>query len=71
MCCSVILQCHLILGLGLHPEFDPWGRPFDSDYYPEYFKKKGTPLAGPFTFILDGVQGDADFIAAMFQLNRY
>lgn len=28
------------------------------------------PLAGEFRFILDGVQGDADFVAAMFQLQR-
>lgn len=60
----------LCLGLGLHPEVDLWGRPFDLHYYPNYFRKKGTPLAGPFKFVLDGVQGDADFIAAIFELNR-
>ena len=30
----------------------------------------GLPISGPFTYCLDGVQGDADFIAAIFALKR-
>lgn len=32
--------------------------------------RAGTRLAGPYHFLLDGIQGDADFIAALFALKR-
>lgn len=57
-------------GLGRHPAQDPWGRPFDESYYPDRFRLVGQELAGQYTFVLDGLQGDADFIAALFQLKR-
>ena len=57
-------------GLGKHPHEDPWGEKFSEDYCPERFLRAGTALAGPFTFILDGIQGDADFIASLFTLQR-
>ena len=57
-------------GLGVHPHEDPWNRPFTNDYCPDRWMKAGHPLSGPFTYVLDGIQGDADFIASMFQLNR-
>lgn len=61
---------HPTQGLGKHPHEDPWGKKFSEDYYPERFSRAGTALAGPFTFILDGIQGDADFIASLFTLQR-
>lgn len=54
----------------MHPDRDPWDRPFSADYERGRWEKAGTRLAGPFTFVLDGVQGDADFVAAMFGLQR-
>ena len=57
-------------GNGKHPAADPWKRPFDEDYYPDRMRKAGSLLSGPFTYALDGVQGDADFIAAIYNLKR-
>ena len=31
----------------------------------------GKPIAGGFKFVLDGVQGDADFMAHIFDLKRF
>ena len=57
-------------GKGLHPECDPWGRPFSENYHPKRAQKANTRIAGRFHMVLDGVQGDADFIAAIFKLRR-
>ena len=57
-------------GLGVWPSHDPWNRRFSEQYYPSRMKKAGQSLCGPFKAVLDGIQGDADFIAAMFLLNR-
>ena len=40
-----------------------------ASYYPDRRAVAGKPIAGGFRFVLDGVQGDADFIAHMFKLN--
>lgn len=58
-------------GQGTHPHCDPWGWEFSPEYECERWKKAGSRLAGPYTFVLDGIQGDADFIAAMFNLKRH
>ena len=58
-------------GQGTHPHCDPWGWEFIPEYEWERWNKAGSRLAGPYTFILDGIQGDADFIAAMFNLKRH
>ena len=58
-------------GVGRHPAEDPWQRPFSPSYYPNRHKIAGSPISGRFTFCLDGVQGDADFIAALFELKRF
>ena len=63
---TIVLQ----KGLGRHPQDDPFGVPFSPTHHPERFAKSGLPLAGPFTFVLDGVQGDADFVASLFSLKR-
>lgn len=60
----------LFSGQGTFPYTDPWGRPFDESYFPDRLRVAGTRIAGQFTFVLDGVQGDADFIAHIFSLNR-
>ena len=57
-------------GLGVHPHTDPWGRCFSMDFHPDRWKLAGTPLSGNYVYCLDGVQGDADFVAAMFGLKR-
>lgn len=56
--------------MGRHPERDPWGKKFGFSYHPERARMANQQLAGGFKFILDGIQGDADFVSAMFQLNR-
>ncbi len=57
-------------GLGRHPREDPFGVPFEEDHYPDRWAKAGSRLAGPYTFALDGIQGDQDFIAFLFALKR-
>ena len=44
--------------------------PFTDYHFPERKGKSGTRLAGHYRFALDGIQGDADFVAAMFNLQR-
>ena len=58
-------------GKGLHPECDPWGCSFSETYHPNRAQKANTRIAGRFHMVLDGVQGDADFIAAIFKLKRF
>ncbi len=58
-------------GTGEHPARDPWGKEFTATYCPDRHKVAGKTLAGGFCFILDGFQGDADFIAALFSLNSH
>ncbi|CAL1167165.1 unnamed protein product [Cladocopium goreaui] len=58
------------LRVGKHPHQDPWARPFSAEYYPDRWRRAGTPLSGPYTYVLDGLQGDADFVAALFTLKR-
>lgn len=57
-------------GCGIHPSADPWGRPFDMSYYPALASAAGKPICGPYKFILDGMQGDADYVAHTFSLTR-
>ena len=66
----MVLGSFEMQGIGLHPSQDPWNIPFSETYYPELWKIAGSRIAGPWTFCLDGVQGDADFIAAIFDLKR-
>ena len=65
--CIIPLCCQ---GLGVHPHEDPWGVPFSESYCRDRWLRAGSRLCGPYTFALDGIQGDADFVAALFQLNR-
>jgi hypothetical protein len=60
-----------LTGKGRHPECDPWGQIFSENYHPQRARKANTRIAGRFHMVLDGIQGDADFIAAMFKLNRF
>ena len=57
-------------GDGVHPSSDPWGDPFGEGYEPKRAALAGSPIAGGWKFVLAGFQGDADFIAALFSLNR-
>lgn len=56
-------------GLGVHPLADPWGTPFSDHYNPDRYQRAGTRICGDYTACMDGIQGDADFVAAMFGLN--
>ena len=57
-------------GSGTHPHEDPWGQRFTQAHQPHRARLAGTRLCGRYCFALDGIQGDADFIAALFQLKR-
>lgn len=58
------------LGDGRHPHVDPWGKEFDDGYEPARAARAGELICGPYRVVLDGIQGDADFIAHTFQLTR-
>lgn len=57
-------------GNGEYPAVDPWGVEFSATYTPERQKVANTRIMGPWHACLDGVQGDADFIAHLFHLKR-
>ena len=54
----------------MYPSCDPWGRRFDSAYMPSRAKLAGQAISGTFHWILDGFQGDGDWVAKTFQLTR-
>lgn len=56
-------------GTGVYPSCDPWGKAFSETYEPSRAALAGSLLAGGWKFVLDGFQGDADFIAHIFTLN--
>ena len=54
----------------MFPSTDPWGRPFSKVYHAERAKVAGTPLAGGYIGIYDGVQCDQEFLKKIFSLQR-
>ena len=54
------------LGNGLYPYHDPWGRSFTKDYCKSRWALRGQPIAGGYRAILEGIQGDQDFIRILF-----
>ena len=60
----------MCLGSGLWPTHDWHGREFSDTYQPKWFQLGGTPLAGGWRGVLDGVQGDQDFLHKLFAFKR-
>lgn len=58
------------LGSGLYPYDDPWGRSFTKDYCKSRWALRGQPIAGGYRAILEGIQGDQDFIRILFSPSR-
>ena len=58
------------LGSGLYPYDDPWERSFTKDYCKSRWALRGQPIAGGYRAILEGIQGDQDFIRILFSPSR-
>ena len=61
--------CHP--GTGIYPAKDPWNRTFDGGYFPRRAAKAGKKIAGQFVAVLEGIQGDQDYIRILFQPERH
>lgn len=59
-----------ILGTGIYPSHDPWNRAFSKTYCKMRYHLSGKAIAGPYVGILEGVQGDQDFIRILFKPSR-
>ena len=57
-------------GTGRYPSHDPWNRPFSKDYCKSRWVLGGQLIAGGFTSVLEGIQGDQDFIRILFSPSR-
>lgn len=58
------------LGTGRYPSHDPWNKPFSKEYCKSRWMLSGQPIADGYVSILDGVQGDQDFIRILFNPSR-
>ena len=54
----------------MFPFTDPWGKAFSKVYCAARAKVAGTPLAGGYFGIFDGVQCDQEFLKKIFSLQR-
>ena len=59
-------------GSGLWPTCDWDGREFSDTYHPKWFQLGGMPLAGGggWRGVMDGVQGDQDFLHKLYAFKR-
>ena len=57
-------------GDGRYPAEDPWGHRFSSSYYPHRAGIAGQPIAAGFRAVVDGFQGDQEWVKKMFSLTR-
>ena len=60
----------VISGSGLFPSEDPWGRPFDSQYFPDRKKQAGKLLANGLCGIFDATQMDLEMVKKVYWLQR-
>ena len=65
------MQIDLIPGAGVWPSHDWDGKPFSPSHYPRWHKLAGSELAGGWRGILDGIQGDQDFLHKVFHFKRF
>lgn len=57
-------------GWGNWPSHDPDGRRFDGDYFPKWAERAGSPLAGGFRDVIEGLQGDQSWLHETFEFSR-
>ena len=57
-------------GTGRYPSHDPWNRPFSKDYCKSRWVLSGQWIADGYTSVLEGIQGDQDFIRILFSPSR-
>ena len=60
----------IILGIGRFPSCDPWGQPFSKQYYPHRMALANQRIAGDYVAVLEGIQGDQDYIRILFSPER-
>lgn len=57
-------------GTGRYPSHDPWNKPFSKDYCKSRWVLSGQLIADGYTSVLEGIQGDQDFIRILFSPSR-
>ena len=63
-----ILILHLGQGSGTYPSVDAWGENFKDRHRSA---PSGQRIAGDYVAVLEGVQGDQDFIRILFNPSRF
>eukprot|EP00434_Breviolum_minutum_P044970 symbB.v1.2.040227.t1/scaffold7085.1/size15199/2 len=59
------------LSSGCFPKADPWGTEWSESYYPHRKSMGGQRIAGPYVGVLEGLQGDQDFIRVLMSPSRF
>jgi len=57
-------------GNGLWPTHDWEGKEFRDKHYPRWFALAGSEICGGWRGVVDGYQGDQDFLHKVFQFKR-
>ena len=66
---TMFFSDYLWLGTGIFPHQDPWGKAFDSEYYPSRAALAGQPFSPEgYVGVLEGVQADQDWLRVAFDL---
>lgn len=63
-------QVCMFQGSGLWPTHDWDGKKFTKTHYPKWHSLAGTQLCGGWRGVLDGIQGDQDFLHKVFNFKR-
>ena len=61
----------VVSGSGVWPTHDWNGKKFTATYYPRWCLLAGTKLCGGWRGVLDGIQGDQDFLHKIFNFKRH
>ena len=61
---------HFNLGHGVWPTHDWEGIAFSEEHHPHWFALGGSLLAGGWRGVLDGIQGDQDWLHKVFSFKR-
>ena len=61
----------ILKGTGVFPAADPWGKEFTREYHRKRFEVAGQKICGQFRVVLDGIQGDQDYIRVLLKPSRF